>query len=94
MWCIFLDVFTNLDGDYHVHILVDEQYQNLIKMKFIMFTYGEILRWMSILPLFVIGAYIAAVSFLKPKHILFGRFISRNGRIYKKNRNKTTNKDQ
>ena len=64
-----MDVFTNLDGDYHVHILVDEQYENLIKMNFIMFTYGEILRWMSILPLFIIGAYFA-VSFLKPQHIL------------------------
>ena len=88
-----MDVFTNLDGDYHVHILVDEQYQNLIKMKFIMFTYGEILRWMSILPLFIIVAYIT-VSFLKPKHTRFGRFISRNDRNFIKNRNKTTNKDQ
>jgi hypothetical protein len=88
-----MDVFTNLDGDYHVHILVDEQYENLIKMNFIMFTYGEILRWMSILPLFVIGAYIA-VSFLKPKHILFGRFTSRNGRNFVKNRNKTTNRNR
>ena len=40
---IEMDVFTNLDGNYHVHILVDEQYENLIKMNFIMFTYGEIL---------------------------------------------------
>ena len=71
------DVFTNLDGDYHVHILFDEQYQNLIKMKFIMFTYGEILRWISILPLFIIVAYIT-VSFLKPRYTYFGRFISRN----------------
>ncbi len=76
-----MDVFTNLDGDYHVHILVDEQYQNLIKMKFIIFTYGETLRWMSTLPLFVIGAYIT-VSFLKPTHTCFGRFISRNGRNF------------
>ena len=88
-----MDVFTNLDGDYHVHILVDEQYQNLIKMNFIMFTYGEILRWMSILPLFVIGAYITVI-FLKPKHTLFGRFISRNGRNFVRNRNKTTNWDR
>jgi hypothetical protein len=48
---------------------------------------------MSILPLFVIDAYIT-VSFLKPKHTLFGRFISRNSRNFIKNRNKTTNKDQ
>jgi hypothetical protein len=87
-----MDVFTNLDGDYHVHILVDEQYQNLIKMKFIIFEDGEILRWMSILPLFVIVAYIT-VSFLKPMHTHFGRFISRNSRILK-NRDKMTNKDQ
>ena len=86
-----MDVFTNLDGDYHVHILVDEQYQNLIKMNFIMFTYGEILRSMSILPLFIIGAYIT-VSLLKPKHILFGRFTSRNGRNFVKNKNKKTNR--
>ena len=76
-----MDVFTNLDGDYHVHILLDEQYQNLIKMKFIMFADGEILRWMSILPLFVIVAYIT-VSFLKPRYTYFGRFISRNGRNF------------
>ena len=88
-----MDVFTNLDGDYHVHILVDEQYQNLIKIKFIMFTEGEILRWMSILPLFIIVVYIT-VSFLKPRHTRFGRFISRNGRNFIKNRDKTTNKDQ
>jgi hypothetical protein len=88
-----MDVFTNLDGDYHVHILVNENYQNLIKMNFIMFTYGEILRWTSILPFFIIGAYII-VSFLKPQHTLFGRFISRNGRNFIKNRDKTTNKDQ
>lgn len=88
-----MDVFTNLDGDYHVHILVDEQYQNLIKMKFIIFADGEILRWISILPLFIIVAYIT-VSFLKPMHTHFGRFISRNGRNFIKNRDKTTNKDQ
>jgi len=88
-----MDVFTNLDGDYHVHILVNEQYQNLIKMNYVMFTYGEILRWMSILPLFVIGAYIT-VSFLKPRYTRFGRFISRNGRILLKNRDKMTNKVQ
>ena len=52
-------------------------------MKFIIFADGEILRWMSILPLFVIGAYIA-VSFLKPRYTRFGRFISRNGRVLKK----------
>jgi hypothetical protein len=78
---IVMDVFTNLDGDYHVHILVDKQYQNLIKMKFIMFANGEILRWMSILPLFVIVAYIT-VSFLKPRYTHFGRFISRNDRNF------------
>jgi hypothetical protein len=88
-----MDVFTNLDGDYHVHILVDEQYQNLIKMKFIIFADGEILRWMSILPLFIIVAYIT-VSFLKPMHTHFGRFISRNSSNFIKNRDKTTNKDQ
>jgi hypothetical protein len=36
---------------------------------------------MSILPLFIIVAYIT-VSFLKPKHTRFGRFISRNGRNF------------
>jgi hypothetical protein len=55
-----MDIFTNLDSDFHV--LVDEQYPNLIKMNFI--SYGEILRYMSILPLFVIVVYIT-VSFLK-----------------------------
>jgi hypothetical protein len=75
-----MHVFTNLDGDYHVHILVDEQYQNLIKMKFIVFTYGEILLWMSILPLFIIVAYIT-VNFLKPRYTYFVRFISRTAEI-------------
>ena len=88
-----MDVFTNVDGDYHVHILVDEQYQNLIKIKLVMFPYAQILRWMSVLPLFVIVAYVT-VSFLKSKHTRFGRFISRDRRNFIKNRNKTANKKQ
>ena len=32
-----MDVFTNPeDGDYHVHILVDEKYHNLVRVKFVL----------------------------------------------------------
>jgi hypothetical protein len=69
-----MDVFTNpSDGDYHVHILVDEQYRNLLKVNFILFPYGELLRIMAfVIPLLIIVSYII-VSIVRPSYTFVGR---------------------
>jgi hypothetical protein len=73
-----MDVFTNPeDGDYHVHILVDEKYRDLIKVKFVLFPYAEMLRIMSfILPILIAISYLT-VSIVKPRYTIVGRYISR-----------------
>jgi hypothetical protein len=73
-----MDVFTNPeDGDYHVHILVDEKYRDLIKVKFVLFPYAEMLRIMSvILPVLIAISYVI-VSIVKPRYTIVGRYISR-----------------
>ena len=73
-----MDVFTNPeDGDYHVHILVDEKYRDLIKVKFVLFPYAEMLRIMSvILPVLIAISYLT-VSIVKPRYTIVGRYISR-----------------
>jgi hypothetical protein len=81
-----MDVFTNPeDRDYHVHILVDENYRDLVRVKFVLFPYAELLRIMSfILPILVAIIYLT-VSIAKPRHTLAGRYISRlkHGRLSK-----------
>jgi hypothetical protein len=51
-----MDIFTNpSDGDYHIHILVDDKYKDLLKVDFVLFPYGEILRVLSFIsPLSII----------------------------------------
>jgi hypothetical protein len=73
-----MDVFTNpADGDFHVHILVDEKYRNLLKSDFVIFPYVAFLRLLSfILPLSILVAYVL-VSAIKPKYTMLGVFISR-----------------
>ena len=73
-----MDVFTNpADGDFHVHILVDDKYRNLLKSDFVIFPYVEFLRLMSfVLPLSIIVAYVL-VSVIKPKYTMLGLFLSR-----------------
>jgi hypothetical protein len=73
-----MDVFTNPeDRDYHVHMLVDENYRDLIRVKFVLFPYAELLRIMSfILPISIAIIYLI-VSIAKPRHTLAGRYISR-----------------
>jgi hypothetical protein len=73
-----MDVFTNPeDRDYHVHILVDEKYRDLIKVKFVLFPYAEMLRIMSvILPVLIAISYVI-VSIVKPRYTIVGRYISR-----------------
>jgi hypothetical protein len=75
---VVMDVFTNpSDGDFHVHILVDNKYRNLLKSDFVIFPYVGFLRLMSFtLPLSIIVTYIA-VSIIKPKYTMLGVFISR-----------------
>jgi hypothetical protein len=69
-----MDVFTNpSDGDYHVHILVDEQYRNLLKVNFVLFPYGELLRIMAfVIPVLVIVSYII-FSIVRPSYTFIGR---------------------
>lgn len=71
-----MDVFTNpLDGDYHIHVFVEEQYRYLLKVDFILFTYGKLLRIMSfVIPFLVIVSYLI-ISIIKPRHTLLGRYI-------------------
>jgi hypothetical protein len=73
-----MDVFTNPeDRDYHVHILVDENYRDLVRVKFVLFPYAELLRIMSfILPISIAIIYLI-VSIAKPRHTIVGRYISR-----------------
>ncbi len=73
-----MDVFTNpLDGDYHIHLLVDDKYKNLLKIDFVIFPYGEVLRIMSlILPSLVIVSYLI-VSIIKPRYTIIGRYTLR-----------------
>lgn len=42
-----MDVFKNTDGDYHVHILVDNEYRNLLKVDFVVIQYAWLLRIIS-----------------------------------------------
>jgi hypothetical protein len=69
-----MDVFINpSDGDYHVHILVDEQYRNLLKVNFVLFPYGILLRIMLfVIPLSVIVSYLI-VSIVRPSYTFIGR---------------------
>ena len=70
-----MDVFTNyLDGDYHVHILVEQEYQDLLKSNLVIFPYAEILRLISFLPLLIIFAYVI-VSLIRPRYTLLGGLI-------------------
>ena len=73
-----MDVFTNTDDrDYHVHILVDENYRDLVRVKFVLFPYAELLRIMSfILPISIAIIYLI-VSIVKPRHTMAGRYFSR-----------------
>jgi hypothetical protein len=72
-----MDVFTNTDGDFYVHILVDNKYRNLLKTEFVIFPYVALLRLMSfVLPLSIMVAYVL-VSDIKPKYTMLGLFISR-----------------
>jgi hypothetical protein len=73
-----MDAFTNpSDGDYHIHLLVDDKYKELLKIDFIIFPYGELLRLMSlILPALVIVSYLI-VSIIKPRYTLIGRYTLR-----------------
>jgi hypothetical protein len=69
-FAIAIFVFTNpSDGDYHVHVLVDEQYRDLPKVDFVLFPYSLLLRTMSfVIPFLVIVSYLI-VSIIKPRHI-------------------------
>jgi hypothetical protein len=73
-----MDVFRNpADGDFHVHILVDDKHRNLLKSDLVIFPYVEFLRLMSfVLPSSTIVAYVL-VSTIKPKYTMLGVFISR-----------------
>jgi hypothetical protein len=73
-----MDVFTNPeDGDYHVHILIDENYRDLVRVKFVLFPYAELLRIMSFILPISVGITYMIVSIGKPKHTIVGRYISR-----------------
>lgn len=69
-----MDVFTNpSDGDYHIHILADKQYRDLLKVDFVLFPYGELLRIMSfVIPFLVIVSYII-ISIIRPSYTFVGR---------------------
>ena len=69
-----MDVFKNTDGDYHVHILVDNEYRNLLKVDFVVIPYAWLLRIISfVLPLSIIIAYVI-VSTIKPRYTAIGRY--------------------
>jgi hypothetical protein len=73
-----MDVFTNPeDRDYHLHILVDENYRDLVRVKFVLFPYAELLRIMSIILPISIAIIYLIVSIAKPRHTIAGRYISR-----------------
>jgi hypothetical protein len=75
-----MDVFTNpSDGDYHIHILVDNKYRDLLKVNFVIFPYGYLLRMISfLLPPSLIVAYFI-VSVVKRRR----RYMSRKFFRYK-----------
>ena len=73
-----MDVFTNPeDGDYHVHILVDEKYRDLVRVKFVLFPYAELLRIISFILPISVGIIYLTLSIAKPRHTVVGRYISR-----------------
>ena len=72
-----MDVYTNyFDGDYHVHILVEQEYENLLKSNLVIFPYAEILRLMSLLPVGIIFSYVI-MTLIRPRYTLLGRLIFR-----------------
>jgi hypothetical protein len=72
-----MDVYTNyFDGDYHVHILVEQEYENLLKLNLVIFPYAEMLRLMSLLPVAIIFAYVI-ITLIRPSYTSLGRVIFR-----------------
>ena len=73
-----MDVFKNTDGDYHVHILVDNEYRNLLKVDFVVIPYAWLLRIISfVLPLPIIIVYVI-VSTIKPRYTVICRYTLKN----------------
>jgi hypothetical protein len=75
-----MDVFTNpSDGDYHIHVLVDDKYKDLLKVDFVLFPYGELLRILLLIsPSLIIVCYLI-FSILRPRRTALGRRILRIG---------------
>jgi hypothetical protein len=68
------EVFTNIDGDYHVHVNVDKEYVSLLKPSVFATSLPlyQVLKALSFTPVAVIVLYIMA-SVAKPSSTYFGR---------------------
>jgi hypothetical protein len=68
------EVFTNVDGDYHVHVNVDREYASLLKPSFFATSLPlyQVLKALSFTPVAVAVLYIIA-SVAKPGSTYFGR---------------------
>jgi hypothetical protein len=68
------EVFTNIDGDYHVHVNVDNEYVSLLKPSIFATSLPlyQVLKALSFTPVAVIVLYII-VSIAKPDRTYFGR---------------------
>lgn len=59
------------------YILVDEKYCHLVKFKFVLIPYVELLRIMSFLLSSSLGISYLMGSIVKPRHIIVGMYTSR-----------------
>lgn len=76
------EVFRMGDGDYHVHLLVDEPYLHLLRPNPFAsaFPTYQILKMMAFAPIAVVAGYVA-LSILKPDKTTLGRSARKKNRI-------------
>ena len=68
------EVFTNIDGDYHVHVNVDKEYVSFLEPSIFATSLPlyHVLKALSFMPVAVIALYVI-VSVTKPDRTYFGR---------------------
>jgi hypothetical protein len=68
------EVFTNVDGDYHVHVNIDEEHVSLLRPNLFATSLPlyQVLKVLSLTPIAVIISYVL-VSIIKPGSTYFGR---------------------
>ncbi|MGH9877210.1 MAG: hypothetical protein ACRD5H_06190 [Nitrososphaerales archaeon] len=72
------EVFASTDGDYHVHVNVDEEYLSLLRPNIFVTSLPlyQILKVLSLAPIVVLALYVT-MSLIRPERTYLGRVIKR-----------------